>query len=66
LKRSPWSRSLLLCLFALLEACGQGGEAARLPKQAIEVNPALASEAQRDDDFKNLHANSDFLAATQE
>ena len=33
--------------------------------KAILLDPALASEAQRDDDFKSLHSDPDFLAITQ-
>jgi len=33
--------------------------------KAIEVNPGLASEARRDDDFQGLSADPEFIAMTQ-
>jgi hypothetical protein len=34
-------------------------------QRAVQLQPNLAAEAWKDDDFESLHADQDFLAVTQ-
>jgi hypothetical protein len=44
---------------------GDRGNAVKELKNAIELNPSLAAEAVKDDDFKSLHSDPGFLEITR-
>jgi tetratricopeptide (TPR) repeat protein len=61
----PQFSDALYNLAAAYARLREKGKALQWLQAAIHSNPALASEAQSDDDFKSLHADPDFLRVTQ-
>jgi tetratricopeptide (TPR) repeat protein len=65
IRLDPQFSDALYNLAAAYAQLGDKGNALQWLKAAIHSNPVLASEAQRDDDLKSLHADPDFLTITQ-